>query len=595
MLERLTAQTIAQRTRRGRSLLANAPSPPNAGALALSTFCVDLLPPLLAEALERAGRPAASVAVGPFGQVAQELLAPDSGLYRQAPDMLVLVLAVEDLLEPLFTRAPSELDASEIGALVSSRVEELRGWLGVALGRLPEMTCYVTLVGPATAPLEHVLSPLAPERARDAIVRLGEEVRGLAQLDGRIVVVDWEWHVRSLGTGALGDPRLWYLARMRLNPAGLAVLAELVARHVAANDGSARKVAAVDLDGVMWGGVVGEVGLKGIELGGEGVGLAFQDFQRELLRLRDVGVLLALCSKNNPADVHEVFSHHPAMVVRREHFAAERVNWRDKATNLRELAHELSLGLDSFVFLDDSPFEREWVRGALPQVIVPELASDPAERPGALRTTIHFQRILSTEADLQRASAYQLERHRRDLAASAVSFDEFLSQLQQRVTIEPVSDASLARAAQLCQRTNQFNLTTRRYRTAQLEAMLGRTDTELYTLSVCDRFGDSGITGLAILRIDGCTAEIDTLLMSCRVLGRRLEDALLAFLAERAETRGSRLLIGRFHPTAKNGQVADFYIKRRFEPLDADSFQLDLARRRPAMPAGVKVSVPVDA
>jgi FkbH-like protein len=383
---------------------------------------------------------------------------------------------------------------------------------------------------------------------------------------------------------------------MRLSHAGIAALAELLASHVAAVHGVPAKVAAVDLDGVLWGGVVGEAGLAGIELGEEGAGFAFQDFQRQLLRLRDTGVLLALCSKNNPQDSGEVFERHRSMVLRREHFAAERVNWRDKATNLRELADELRLGVDSFVFLDDSPVERAWVRQALPQVVVPELPADPAERPAMLRSLPCLRRIALTAADRARAGSYQAERERRTFSATAASFEEFLVSLEQEVTIERVCDASLARAAQLCQRTNQFNLTTRRYSAGELERMLGEDDLELYTLAVCDRFGDSGITGLAILRLADEQAEIDTLLMSCRILGRRLEDALLAFLAERAGARGAVQLIGRYEPTAKNGQAADFYPARHFVPdAEQGSFRLDMRLHCPQWPAQVRTRVELDA
>jgi FkbH-like protein len=595
MLELLAPRDISERRRRGATLLDRAPQGDTARVAVLGTFNVDLLPPFLAEALERSGRPPATVSVGPFGQIAQQLLPPDSTLYREAPQTLVLVLAVEDLLQPLFATAPSQLSAEDAAALVAGRLEELRGWLGLALERIPATTCYVVLVGPLAAPLEHVLAPLAPERGQGWVERMREGVLELGGLGGRVVVVDWDWHVRALGAAVFHDPRLWYLARMRLSPHGLAALAELLARHIAAANGAASKVAAIDLDGVLGGGVGGEAGLLGIELGEEGVGLAFRDFQRELLRLRDLGVLLAICSKNNPRDAEDVFERHPAMVLRREHFAAERVNWQDKATNLRELAAELNLGVDSFVFLDDNPIERGWVRGALPEVVVPELPEDPVERPGMLRALPYFQRIALTDADRGRAGAYHAERNRRAFAARAVSFEEFLLSLEQQSTIEPVSESSLARAAQLCQRTNQFNLTTRRYSAAELEQMLLEEDVELYTFSVSDRFSDSGITGLAILRCGGEEAEIDTLLMSCRVLGRRLEDVLLAFLAERAEARGARWLVGRFEATAKNAQAADFYPARDFVPAGGGLFRLDLTAHRPVSPPETRVRVVADA
>lgn len=231
------------------------------------------------------------------------------------------------------------------------------------------------------------------------------------------------------------------------------------------------------------------------------------------------------------------------------------------------------------------------MRQALPEVAVAELPADPVARPGMLRGCPYFKRIALTDVDRGRAGAYAAEHRRRDLAASSQSFEQFLASLDQQARIEPMSDATLARAAQLCQRTNQFNLTTKRYSTAELEAMLGDDRTEIYTLSVSDRFGDSGITGLTILRLEGDEAEIDTLLMSCRVLGRRLEDVLLAFLAERAQALGARFLVGRYEPTAKNAQVADLYPAHSFEPTGAGSFRLDIKLHRPAAPPETRVRI----
>ena len=190
--------------------------------------------------------------------------------------------------------------------------------------------------------------------------------------------MDWDYFACRNGWASFCDDRLWYLGRMRLNPLGLASLADLVAEYLAAFRGATRKVVAVDLDNTLWGGVVGEVGVQGIVLGNEGLGLAFQDCQRELLKWHDSGTLLAVCSKNNPEDALAVFDQHPDMILKREHFAAVRINWQDKATNLREIAAELDLGIDSFVFLDDNPVERGWISKALPEVAVPSLPTDPA-------------------------------------------------------------------------------------------------------------------------------------------------------------------------------------------------------------------------
>ena len=556
----ISASEAARRRDRGAAALAegNRDGLPELRVAVAGTFNLDLWPPFLVEALERAGL-YAQVSLAPFGQLAQELLEPSA-----PADAVVVVPAADDLL------------GGELEPLVAAALEQR-----------PEATFYVVAFGPEDVAAPHVLDPAAPERGQVETERFLAQVRGLGALSPRVVVVDWEWAARGVAA-AYRDARLWYLARMRLNPQGLAALADSVAEHVAASRGMARKVVAVDLDDVLWGGVVGEVGLAGIELGEDGLGLAYQDLQRELAKLARTGVLVVAASKNNPADVDEVLDRHPAMVLRRDDFAALRVGWEDKATSLRELAAELDLGLDSFVFLDDNPVERDWVRAALPEVLVPELPDDPVERPGFLRRAPWFRRISVTGADAARTESYRAQSRRRELRGAVASFDDFLAELGQEAVVEPLHEGSLARAAQLAQRTNQFNLTTRRYTVAELEALAADPAAEAYTLALSDRFGDSGITGLAILRFLDGTAEVDTLLLSCRVLGRRVEDAFLAFLAERARERGARFLAGRYVESPRNEQVRSFYADRGFE-ADGDAFRLDLERSRLEPPAGVAV------
>ncbi len=561
---------LAERRRRGRALLRE---PPDGPPLAiLSTFNLDLLPPVLAEALDRHGVPAPLWLAG-FGQLAREIADPSAELYSRAPAGVVLVPAFEDL-------APEP-------ELADERAAELRRQVETLLERLPSASIYVVCFGADRAPGEHVLSPLAPGRA--AIARFDAAVRELAALSPRVVVVDWDWHVRGTGREAVADARFWYSARMRLNPLGLALLADLLAAHIAAQLGvRRRKVAVVDLDDTLWGGIVGEAGPGGLAIGGEGVGLAFQDFQRVLLRLHDAGVVLAACSKNNPDDAHAGFAR-PEMVLTREHLAAERIDWRDKATGLREIAEELSLGLDAVVFFDDNPVEREWVRQALPEVTVPDLPTDPVERPAFLARGTWFQTVAVTEEDRKRAASYKAQGGRRRAEGQAHSFEEFLASLEQVVDLEPVNEHTLQRAAQLCNKTNQFNLTARRHSVADVEAMLADDATDVYTLAVRDRYGDSGITGVAILRAGQEDVEIDTLLLSCRVLGRRVEDAFLAFLSQRAAARGARRLIGRYVPTERNRQVERFYADRGFGELGDDAWSIDLTGPLPPFPAQLEV------
>jgi len=553
----------------------------------LASFNADLLSPFLCEALERAGV-YGRISLGPFGQLPEQILNPASELYASEPDSILIIPAAEDLLAPIFER-PLAFSADEAIDHVQSRLEELRGWLEALLDRAPESIVYAVVLGAGRLPADFILDPGAAARGQAALDAFHQGLRRLGTSNTRILVVDFAAHREIHIEEPTADPRLWYLARMRLNPQGLANLAELTARHTRALRGISRKVCVVDLDQTLWGGVIGEDGLGGLALGEEGVELAFQDFQRELLTLHDAGVVLAICSKNNPEDAIEAIEKHPGMILRREHIAAERINWQDKATNIREIADELSLGLDSFVFLDDNPAERDWVRAALPEVEVPELPEDPVERPAFLRGLASFVRLDVTAGDRERGQSYQDQKERRVVKASAASFEDFLASLEQEITITRLGEPTLARAAQMCQRTNQFNMTTRRYTAAELESLIDDEDVEAFVLALNDRYGNSGITGLAILRFDAEVADLDVFLLSCRVLGRKVEDVFLAVLAERARARGAQTLQGRYLKTQKNQLAVSFYPERGFEPLGDGVFRLDLNLGIPAIPIQIKV------
>lgn len=583
-MSQLSTAELWRARQRGHELLRTASDPAGKPRVAvLSSFNVDLLPPLLADALHRAGLPAPQVSLGEFGQITQEALNARSQALAASPDVVVVIPAVEDLLSALYERR-ARLSGEQAASLVDDRISELQAALRALLARLPAAMLYVVAFGADRAPLEHVLDPASPQRGQWAIERFLWRLRQFGQGSPRIAVVDWDWHTRAAGRRLYIDERLWYLGRMRLNPLGLATLSELLAAHITIQHTAGRKAIAVDLDNTLWGGVIGEDGLKGIVCGEEGVGLAFADFQRELLALRETGVVLTICSKNNPADAYEALERHPGVVLRREHFAAERINWEDKATNIAALADELDLGLDSFAMLDDNPVERDYVRRALPTVAVPELPDDPVRRPAFLRGLPLFRRLSLTAADSERPRSYATHAARKRARVASISLADYIESLQQHVSIAAVDDASLARAAQLCQRTNQFNMTTKRYTVAELELMLAGDLFELYTASVSDRFGDSGITGLAILTFGDCgpdpdsaRAEIDTFLLSCRVLGRGVEDELLAFIARRARVRGAGLLCARFIPTAKNLHAGGFYARAGFQAAADGQFSLDLA------------------
>jgi FkbH-like protein len=312
--------------------------------------------------------------------------------------------------------------------------------------------------------------------------------------------------------------------------------------------------------------VLGECGIDGLQLGADYPGNAFLDFQRRVLALRDRGILLAAASKNNASDVEQALAEHPACLLKRGHFAAFEVHWEDKATSLRRIAQQLNLGLDSLVFFDDNPVEREWVRSQLPDVTVIEAPKSAMLYGQALEDSLAFDALCFTDEDRRRAELYRQESARSELLAEAASLDGFLRSLQMEVEVGPFDDVNLPRIVQLLAKTNQFNLTTRRHDRARLAELLEAGAIGVWA-RVRDRFGDNGLVAAAVaVETTQGVWSIDTFLMSCRVIGRSVETALLAVLERRVHERGGRELIGQYLPTSKNQPAADFYARHGYQP-----------------------------
>jgi len=366
----------------------------------------------------------------------------------------------------------------------------------------------------------------------------------------------------------------------------------LLARHTAAVVGArlglTRKCLVLDLDGTLWGGVVGEDGVDGIVLGGGEAGEAFVAFQEYVLELKQRGVILAVASKNNEADAREVFERHPEMRLGLEDLAVFAVNWEDKPANLRRIAQALDVGLDALVLADDNPAERQIVRRLVPEVDVLALPDDPSDFRRALAGYLGFESIAITGEDRRRTAQYRARAAAAELASSAADIESFYRDLRMEAVVAPFDELHLARIAQLVGKTNQFNLTTRRHDAPTLRRF---TDDPAYItryLRLSDRFADHGLVALAIARIDGDTAEIYTLLMSCRVIGRTVEDHLLMHICRAAQDAGATRLRGTYLPSAKNQLVADLYQRLGFRLLEetpggATRWEYDLAQRGPIL------------
>jgi FkbH-like protein len=326
-----------------------------------------------------------------------------------------------------------------------------------------------------------------------------------------------------------------------------------------------------DLDNTLWGGVIGEDGMNGIKLGPEYPGAAYQNLQRAMLDLTRRGILLAICSKNNPDDAKEALEKHPGMILKPKDFSAVRINWNDKARNLREIASELNVGTDALAFLDDNPVEREQIRSALPEVTILDLPEDPLAFAATVQDCPAFERLALSGEDQQRTTLYAAQHERSQAEQTFQSKEDFFRYLDQEAEIAPVAPATVARVAQLTQKTNQFNLTTRRYSEQQIADMAARPDWQVLSIKVRDRFGDHGLVGVAITCDESESCEIETFLLSCRVIGRAVETALLSHLAHSAAARGRQRLAGRYIPTKKNAPARDFYALHGFQLLEEKS------------------------
>ena len=508
---------------------------------------------------------------GLYGSVDQEILDPASGLAAFHPDVVILLAHWRSLQLPAISEdEPARVD--EIVTAQSNRWKLLREKFG----------CHVIQQAfdfPATEAHGYLANSLPGGRLR--MIRL-VNLRLLEAAGSHVSILDTAALQSEAGT-KWQDQVQWHNFQQHPSTEALPLLADALMAHLRAALGLTRKVLVTDLDNTLWKGVIGEDGLEGIKIGpGSPHGEAHAALQQYLLDLKSRGILLAVASKNNHEDACLPFQEHPHMLLRMEDFAAFEANWNDKAASLREIARKLSLGLDSFVFLDDNPMEREWVRSQLPEVAVVELRPSVFHYVSDLDRGRYFETLTLSVEDRARADQYRSEAARKHLQATSQSLDEFLAQLQLRASAAPVNGKNLVRVAQLTNKTNQFNLTTRRYTEAQVQKLAEDPVGWTSAFHLSDRMGDYGLIGVILCRsAEPQQWEIDTWLMSCRVLGRQMEKFMFDQLVEAARERGIEEIIAVYRRTPKNGLVREHYQKLGFTKIDETS---DETRYRLAVP-----------
>ncbi|MHB8528246.1 MAG: HAD-IIIC family phosphatase [Caulobacteraceae bacterium] len=517
---------------------------------------------------------------GEYNSAVQEAADRSSRMHAAGLDMAVIASDARSLGLDQAATSPAAAADKVDGAFQRLRM--------IAEGLRPSVASaiFVQTIAPPVEPLFGSFDRVEPGSPFAMIQALNRKIAEWAA-GGQVVLIDIARLAASVGLEEWDEPRHWHASKLSFSPHLIRVYADVVARTIASVRGKARKCLVLDLDNTLWGGVIGDDGLAGIELGqGSAAGEAFLAVQRIALELRGRGVVLAVCSKNEEEAARLPFREHPEMLLREDHIAVFQANWTDKAANLKAIAEALNIGVDALVFLDDNPAERMQVRRELPLVGVPELPADPAFYPRILAAAGYFEAVTLSAEDRERAAYYQANAERAAALTASGDLSGYLASLEMTCSIGRVDPLSRPRTAQLINKSNQFNLTTHRYTEAEVAAIEADPARHAVQVRLTDRFGDNGLISVIIADKKPGVLEIDTWLMSCRVLGRKVEEAVLAHLVAVARAEGASEILGRYIPTAKNRMVADHYRKLGFDCVetaaDGESlWRLDLAAYSP--------------
>jgi FkbH-like protein len=502
---------------------------------------------------------------GEYGLFRQEILNPGSALDAFKPDLLFLAVGARDIARfPAMGASAAEADRFAAG--------ELSDWS--SLWEIARSRWNATVIqNNFEIEPDRVWGQFSLRQAASRANYLQRLNRLLVeQAPSFVILHDVNSLVVEAGAASWFDPRLYYEFKMPCGAECLPAYAYSVVSLLRAVRGRSKKVIVVDLDNTLWGGVVGDVGAGGIQLGqGSGEGEAYVAFQKYLKELSQRGIVLAVCSKNDPEKAREPFVRRPDMILKLSDFASFAANWDNKADNLRRIADELNLKLDSFVFVDDNPAERALVRRFLPEVAVPDLPEDPADYIQAVARYRYFETTSFTQEDAARTRFYAEDSRRRELAAIAGDLDSFLKSLAMRIKVEPIHELNIERATQLVNKSNQFNLTTRRYTVAEIRAKAADPEWRTLAFSLRDGLGDNGLISVLLLRKQADMLAVDTWVMSCRVLQRGVEQFVRNELVELASLERCTGICGSYRPTAKNGLVAGLYAGLGFTAAGAQN------------------------
>jgi FkbH-like protein len=547
----------------------------------LASSTVDHLPPAIRVAGLRR-KLLIDVHGGAYGQYRQDLLDPGSALHRFKPQAALFSLTAREAIAAV----PLAATGAEVDAAVARFVADLRSLWRKAREIDGAAVVQQTFLD-IGEPLFGSYDRMVPGAQATVVARLNDQVCEAAARDG-VLILDVARSSQRDGIDAWFDVGRWLQGKLEIAPQAAPLYGDLAARILAAQRGLSKKCLVLDLDNTLWGGVIGDDGIDGIVLGeGSAAGEAHLALQHYAKQLKERGVILAVCSKNDLKIAEAAFRDHPEMALRRPDFAAFQANWDDKAQNLKAIAAKLNIGVDALVFVDDNPIERARVRQSLPVVAVPEMPEDPAHYVRCLAEAGYFEAIAFTAEDRGRAEAYAANAEREALLGSAESMDDFLRGLAMTAVYGPFTAVDHARVVQLINKTNQFNSTTRRYAADEITRIMDEPDAVTLQFRLLDRLGDNGLVSTMILRPtpdDDEVLEIENWVMSCRVFGRELEFEAMNIAVEAARERGARALVADYIPTPKNDVISKLYPSLGFAEVDrpapangATRWRLDLA------------------
>ena len=495
--------------------------------------------------------------LGSYNQFNQEILDDQSNLYQFDPDIVFLILDTRSLLGDLW-HSPYSFDVKQRKEFTEKKFEDIKNLIQTFTKKSKSKFIISNFTIP-TKSNYGICETKSDFGLQKMIMKLNEDLQDFILNLDSVYLFDMNGFVTRHGENNVFDPKQFLFGDIKISLDYIPHLVNDLIGYVIATLGLSKRCIVLDLDNTLWGGIVGEDGFEGIKLGSGPPGNAFVEFQKHLLGLHNRGILLAINSKNNPDDAIEVIENHPDMILKKEHFACMKINWDDKVSNMKEISKDLNFGLENFVFVDDDPINREFMKSSLPEVLTVELPKDPSKYVKSLEEMNEFNVLKITDEDKKRGLMYSQQKERKDSEKSSSNLHDFLKNMELKVTIKKADNFTIPRISQLILKTNQFNLTTKRYQLEDIQRLSEDGDFMVGCAQVEDKFGDNGITGAFIVqKSDSKQWVLDTFLLSCRVMGREVEKSILGHIIKTAKEHGVEKIRADFIPTQKNKPIESF-------------------------------------